>query len=383
MVSGSREIGVPKNGSYYNKRDTTFPRVSQARHRSQTSRYNNTTIEEFYPDDVYNHTNVSQNEQSYIANDTTQNGLYFLPSSRENHPSQSFRQYHRKRERHKNTSNNIRRRNLVNRKSWDVISEDIVDEEMGFVSKISIWEKGLNLFRNNIKTYIVVILIVLSIVSAIIIRAQNKSPENKNRVEKDQIQILRTVLKDSTLISELDKKKYDDHSTPQFKAIEWVISNTDPNSGIEFVDGKLLQPSDTTISSHMYSGKSNGLPEGIFDRALQLELIMERYALIVFFFSTMNDTSERFLSSSYAGQKKWISESNVCVWKGVTCHSYLSVVTGLSLPKNGLRGTLPPELTYLRSLEMLDLSNNVLTGHINKSLGNIHQLGKTRRLFTY
>ena len=380
MVSGSRQIGMPKNGLHYNERVTAFPRQRQTQGRCQTSRCNSTIAEDFHANDVYTPTIVAQNEQSNITNDMPQNGLYFLPSFRENHPSRSFRSYHRKREKIQTTRKKNQRRNLINRKSWDLISEDAVDEEMGYVSNISLWEKVSTSFRNNMKMYIAIILILLSTASAIIIRVRNKSPDNENIIEKDQIQILRTMLKDSALISGLDKKKYDDHSTPQFKAIEWLISNTDANSGIDFVEGKLLQPSDITISFHMYSGQSNGLPEGIFDRALRIELIMERYALIVFYFSTMNDNNERFLSSSYGGQKKWISKSNVCIWKGVACHSYLSVVTGLSLPKNGLRGILPPELAYLRSLEMLDLSNNFLTGQVNKSLGTIPQLGKTTLL---
>ena len=43
-------------------------------------------------------------------------------------------------------------------------------------------------------------------------------------------------------------------------------------------------------------------------------------------------------------------------------------VVALNLPKRGLRGVVPPELSRLDKLELLKLSNNTLTGPIPLAL---------------
>lgn len=62
------------------------------------------------------------------------------------------------------------------------------------------------------------------------------------------------------------------------------------------------------------------------------------------------------------------NNNGCCDWHGVTCAVNSSSVVSVSLPSNGLRGTIPP--LPLPFLEVLDLSGNALSGHIPNVLGS-------------
>lgn len=65
----------------------------------------------------------------------------------------------------------------------------------------------------------------------------------------------------------------------------------------------------------------------------------------------------------------WLDTSNgrtPCSWYGVTCEG--GHVTRLSLARNGLHGTIPPELANLAGLKYLDLAGNLLSGWVPRSL---------------
>lgn len=64
----------------------------------------------------------------------------------------------------------------------------------------------------------------------------------------------------------------------------------------------------------------------------------------------------------------WSSDTNVCHWVGVTCSR--GRVTALNLSSFGLQGTVPSEVGYLFSLQVLDLSLNKLSGTIPPALFN-------------
>ena len=71
----------------------------------------------------------------------------------------------------------------------------------------------------------------------------------------------------------------------------------------------------------------------------------------------------------------WLSTSPLATWFGVTATDDGVDVRSLALPGNGLRGSIPLELTQLDVLEHLNLSGNQLSGLIPPELG---QLGRLR-----
>lgn len=76
----------------------------------------------------------------------------------------------------------------------------------------------------------------------------------------------------------------------------------------------------------------------------------------------------------------WGSGSPLDLWQGVTITGTPPRVTGLVLPDEGLRGTIPPELGALPQLKTLLLSRNRLTGCIPVGLkrvphNDLHHLG--------
>ncbi len=71
---------------------------------------------------------------------------------------------------------------------------------------------------------------------------------------------------------------------------------------------------------------------------------------------------------NWTGRHNWLTGAPVSTWHGVATND-LGQVTGLDLEDNNLKGTLPSRLGDLRSLSVLDLSNNPgLTGPLPASL---------------
>ena len=68
----------------------------------------------------------------------------------------------------------------------------------------------------------------------------------------------------------------------------------------------------------------------------------------------------------------WLSDQPIREWLGVNAKGLR--VTGLRLPNNGLTGELPPELSGLSNLEVLDLSRNQLTGQLPPELADLTNL---------
>eukprot|EP00299_Pterocystis_sp_00344_P000618 c10200_g1_i1.p1 GENE.c10200_g1_i1~~c10200_g1_i1.p1 ORF type:complete len:836 (-),score=200.47 c10200_g1_i1:53-2560(-) len=102
-----------------------------------------------------------------------------------------------------------------------------------------------------------------------------------------------------------------------------------------------------------------------------------------------NQTGERLALTSLfqsAGGSEWVRGSHwgssvwICYWDGVECSSDSGEfrVVSLSLPANGLKGTLPPELKQLTYLEVLDLSENQLEGAIPDELTALTHLHTIR-----
>ena len=76
----------------------------------------------------------------------------------------------------------------------------------------------------------------------------------------------------------------------------------------------------------------------------------------------------------------WSGDVAMSSWDGVTVRGTPGRVTRLQLARDGLTGSIPPELGSLTELTSLDLSGNTLTGGIPPDLGGLTEL---ERLFLY
>jgi hypothetical protein len=93
----------------------------------------------------------------------------------------------------------------------------------------------------------------------------------------------------------------------------------------------------------------------------------EREALIEFYKSAGGE--------NWNNHDGWNGEPGTeCTWQGVSCDSENTHVTSLSLPQNGLNGTIPASLGNLSSLISLNLTGNKLTGPIPDELENLSNL---------
>ena len=69
----------------------------------------------------------------------------------------------------------------------------------------------------------------------------------------------------------------------------------------------------------------------------------------------------------------WLTDTPVGSWYGVTT-GFAGCLNGLILEDNGLTGPIPPELSNLADLKVLDLGGNKLTGSIPPELSNLTYL---------
>ncbi|MDE2728496.1 MAG: Ig-like domain-containing protein, partial [Gemmatimonadota bacterium] len=87
---------------------------------------------------------------------------------------------------------------------------------------------------------------------------------------------------------------------------------------------------------------------------------MERSALIALYNAADG--------GNWTGRRNWLTAAPLNAWHGIETND-LGQVTGLDLKDNNLKGTLPSRLGDLRSLSVLDLSNNAgLSGPLPESL---------------
>ena len=100
-------------------------------------------------------------------------------------------------------------------------------------------------------------------------------------------------------------------------------------------------------------------------------ILLQRYALATLHFSAAG--------SGWKEDMFWLSDKTECPnefenWIGVRKCDGGGMVTHLELPSNRLVGTLPPELSHLRMLQVLDLSDNQLYGTIPTQFGQFQEL---------
>jgi hypothetical protein len=97
----------------------------------------------------------------------------------------------------------------------------------------------------------------------------------------------------------------------------------------------------------------------------ETELIIQRYTLAVFYYSTMGD--------NWFSSDGWLDgQREECRWEHVNCvnNDTVSIVTGT---RNNLVGAIPSELKDLKELRSLILPSNAITG-FSKGIGSLQNL---------
>jgi hypothetical protein len=72
----------------------------------------------------------------------------------------------------------------------------------------------------------------------------------------------------------------------------------------------------------------------------------------------------------------WLTGVTECQWFGVTCDDGGIIITGLRLSDNGLKSTIPSEISLLSGLQTLNLERNELVGLIPTTIGALSNLSK-------
>lgn len=141
---------------------------------------------------------------------------------------------------------------------------------------------------------------------------------------------LRSLIAQSATSSTINA--LDDASSPQAMAVNWLASNS-------------------------------------FSETLPDERLLQRFALATFAFSTSNAAGLR--KNRELSVVEWLSgpEEDECEWIGIFCTDSKQVFA-INLAQRSLIGNLPPEWYFFKdTLQLLDVSNNALTGPIPAEYG--------------
>ncbi|CAJ1948253.1 unnamed protein product [Cylindrotheca closterium] len=93
--------------------------------------------------------------------------------------------------------------------------------------------------------------------------------------------------------------------------------------------------------------------------------LRERFALMLLYFSTNGD-------SSWSSNTNWKTATDHCLWRFVQCT--LGSVEYLDMTENGLRGTLPSQISYLTNLQTLFFAQNTMRGTLPSEIGLLTSL---------
>jgi Leucine-rich repeat (LRR) protein len=209
------------------------------------------------------------------------------------------------------------------------------------------------LMRYSRKFLIVIVVLVVIIVIAVTVRnkheaARNASPTTQNadsqkmnahikgiNTQKRKEDIIAFLI-DQSVTSHYD---LDDPNTPQSKAVDWLAQYD-----------LLVRPVPTKVHSR--------------------QRFVQRYALATLYYALSGEEwtkKYKFLSSE--DECGWFEEVPVSNYAaqdtafGITCDPNLAVQS-LFVPDNNLTGSLPSELRFLSSLDMIALPNNAVRGTI-------------------
>jgi hypothetical protein len=150
-----------------------------------------------------------------------------------------------------------------------------------------------------------------------------------------------------------------------------AIFNAARNGGTEFENPESYQSKALTWVMTQTLPATQYPNLGMEDQALQL------YALACIFFSTYSQRNawtdfhfgEGVALPGWFSNRGWLMRAGeVCDWHGITCNGE-NRVSKIELDTNGLTGSFPPEVAYLKdSLTYLDLYNNLV--HNKGDAGN-------------
>ena len=108
-----------------------------------------------------------------------------------------------------------------------------------------------------------------------------------------------------------------------------------------------------------------------FDTQGVEQIFFQWYIMTVFYF-TMN--GEQWLE-----QEEWLSPAlHICDWSlGFICitdQTSQQIVTGIDLPRNGISGNIPNEISLMKGLTTLHLAKNAINGTIPTTLSQLKTL---------
>jgi len=128
---------------------------------------------------------------------------------------------------------------------------------------------------------------------------------------------------------------FDDATSPQFMALQWISVDTSRKGG---------------------------------STAYDMDASLQRFALATLYFALGG-------ADDWLDNDSWLSTVvSVCDWKGITCDPSNTAVLSLSLPENNLTGELPEELKLLKYLQTLSLPGNSIKGSLPSDYSILYDL---------
>jgi hypothetical protein len=98
---------------------------------------------------------------------------------------------------------------------------------------------------------------------------------------------------------------------------------------------------------------------------LNQKLLMTRFTLTTFFVS--------LAGWKWKKGDNWLGSDAECSWYGVTCNNK-GLLTGITLRHNNLAGKLPESLSFVSTLQVLNLAQNSITGTLPSSIARLSNL---------
>jgi len=158
-------------------------------------------------------------------------------------------------------------------------------------------------------------------------------------------------------------------SSPQYSAVMQLAE--------EVAEGYLnIGSIEDGTSAVRFEVGADGQVQSVNKVYIEQRNLLERYSILTFYRITQNSSSDPWTKSTNWGQK----DIGICDgWFGITCGNVIlgsdvKAVKSITLDGNSLEGSLPEELAYLYSLEILHLDDNKLQGGVPKSLGQLKAL---------
>lgn len=191
--------------------------------------------------------------------------------------------------------------------------------------------------RNSI-LITVALIIIIAVTASVTAHRNNHPPESVNKISSNQQPPSAQPMYPSVI------------DTEQERVVYTALSSCPANNMTDVINS-------LTLSNQVFSELVAELTN---DSSVSSEEIIERWSLMIFFFSTGGEFWKDGASWLVANKK-------VCEWGDgrIACDARVNghpAITGLYLQNNNLKGRIPKELCCLSALRQLDLANNFLVG---------------------